>query len=246
MKLNRILFAVAGTTLLACTLLTGCGSQPASSTVVPTPTPAPTAAPTPLPTPEPLQIPVDFEEWQAKNADVYAWIKIDGTRIDYPVLRSETDNTYYLNHNLDGSKGYPGCIYSENFNTPDFSDPVTILYGHNMNPDKSEPMFHDLHEYRKSEDFLLENNEILIYQPDRILHYQVYAAFVHTNAHLLYEFDFYNKDSYQSFLNKCAAAANVDDSLAPTTDDRLVVLSTCTGVDTQRLLVVGVLMEDER
>lgn len=46
-------------------------------------------------------------------------------------LQYPTGNSYYLNYNLDGSKGYPGCIYSENYNVKDFSDPNTVLYGHN-------------------------------------------------------------------------------------------------------------------
>ena len=40
---------------------------------------------------------------------------------DYPLLQSETDN-YYLDYNLDHSKGYPGCIYTNQCNRKDFSD----------------------------------------------------------------------------------------------------------------------------
>ena len=53
---------------------------------------------------------MDFDVLWEQNPDVVAWIEIPGTEVNYPVLRSE-DNEYYLLHNLDGSKGYPGCIY---------------------------------------------------------------------------------------------------------------------------------------
>ena len=86
---------------------------------------------------------VDFADLQENtNGDIYAWIHIPDTKIDYPVLQHPTDNSYYLNHNLDGSRGYPGCIYTEDYNKKDFTDPNTVLYGHNM---KNGTMFAGLH-----------------------------------------------------------------------------------------------------
>ena len=66
------------------------------------------------------------------NPDVYAWIDVPGTEISYPVLQSAEDNSYYLEHTIEGEKTLPGAIYSENYNSKDFSDYNTILYGHNM------------------------------------------------------------------------------------------------------------------
>ena len=47
--------------------------------------------------------PVDFDAMWKVNPDVYAWITVPGTVIDYPILQHATDNTYYLNYNIDGS-----------------------------------------------------------------------------------------------------------------------------------------------
>ncbi|MGU7991878.1 hypothetical protein ACS6Z4_10350 [Streptococcus suis] len=41
-----------------------------------------------------------------QNPDVYAWVRIDGTRIDYPVAQHPTDDSYYLSHDLDGNETY--------------------------------------------------------------------------------------------------------------------------------------------
>ena len=73
----------------------------------------------------------DFGQLHEQNQDIYAWIVVPGTQVDYPLLQSETDN-YYLDYNLDHSKGYPGCIYTNQCNRKDFSDYNTVLYGHNM------------------------------------------------------------------------------------------------------------------
>ncbi|MEI3591971.1 hypothetical protein [Clostridium sp. AM34-9AC] len=38
-------------------------------------------------------------------------------------------------HNIDGSYGYPGCIYTENLNSKDITDNNTVIYGHNVKND---------------------------------------------------------------------------------------------------------------
>ena len=38
------------------------------------------------------EIPVDFTALQEKNPDIYAWIKIDGTTVDYPVCQNNKDD----------------------------------------------------------------------------------------------------------------------------------------------------------
>lgn len=48
-----------------------------------------------------VEIPIDFQTLQNMNPDIYAWIKVPGTVIDYPIAQSETDNSYYLNHSVE-------------------------------------------------------------------------------------------------------------------------------------------------
>ena len=205
------------------------------------PAPTPTAAASEAAAPE---VPIDFSYWQGLNPDVYGWITIPNTRIDYPILHSETDNAYYLEHNLDGSAGLPGCIYSENYNHTDFADPVTILYGHNMKETAAQTMFRDLHKFESAE-FFEANREILIYQPNRILHYKVFSVYNNSDEHLMYAFDFSTEEGMQAFLEQCEKPrdmnAQVDADQEVSVSDKLLVLSTCTNVDTERLLVVAVL-----
>ena len=64
---------------------------------------------------DPMQRKIDFEALREINPDVYAWIWIPGTNIDYPILQSAVEaDDYYLNTTIDGKKGYPGSIYTEN------------------------------------------------------------------------------------------------------------------------------------
>lgn len=188
------------------------------------------------------EIPIKFDELWEVNPDVYAWISIPGTDIEYPILQHASDNSYYLNHNIDGSYGYPGCIYTENLNSKDFTDNNTVIYGHNM---KNGSMFAGLHKF-ESKDFFDENREVIIYLPDQVLHYTIFAAHTYDDRHLLYSFDFSDKDIYQSYLDSVFGIrdmnANIDDTMDVTSDDKIITLVTCIGSQPdKRLLVQAVL-----
>ena len=191
-------------------------------------------------------IPVKFEELQAVNPDVYAWITVPGTDIDYPILQHASDTNYYLMHNIDGSYGYPGCIYTENMNSKDFTDNNTVIYGHNM---KNGSMFAQLHKF-EDPDFFKENREVLIYLPDEVLHYTIFAAHIYDDRHLLYSFDFTDPEVYQKYLdsifNTRDMSANIDKDITVTTDDQIITLVTCIGSKpNNRLLVQAVLTDRE-
>ena len=70
-----------------------------------TPEPTPEPMPEPTPTPIPYVSPIEFEALWQQNDDVYAWLQIPGTTVDYPILQRAGDDEYYLNRNMDGSEG---------------------------------------------------------------------------------------------------------------------------------------------
>ncbi len=192
-------------------------------------------------------IPIDFESLTAEYPDVYAWIRIPGTTIDYPIVQREGDNAYYLNHTAEGKKSIAGAIYTEDYNGKDFSDPNTVIYGHNM---KNGSMFKQLHKY-KDRQFFSEHSEIMIYQPNRVLNYRIFAAYVYDNQHLMKSFDFANTQVYASYLNEISQRkgmnGNLDTTVEVTQESNIITLSTCTANDSQRYLVQAVLLSiDEK
>lgn len=72
-----------------------------------------------------------FEELLAINPDVCAWVTLDGTKIDYPVLQGSTNLTY-INKDVYGNFSLSGSIYLDTRNNRDFSDRYSLLYGHHM------------------------------------------------------------------------------------------------------------------
>ena len=181
--------------------------------------------------PEPAEpeeeIPINFEELWETNPDVYAWIVIPGTDINYPILQHPTDDAYYLNHNLDGSSGRPACIYTESLNSKDFTDNNTVIYGHNM---RNGTMFAQLHKF-EDKDFFDEHREVIIYLPDKVLHYRIFAAHTYDDRHLLYSFDFSDKAVYGDYLESIFDIqdknANIDTEMTVTEDDKIITLATC-------------------
>lgn len=200
-----------------------------------------------IPEEEPVEIPIDFAALQEQNPDVYAWITIPNTNVDYPILQSAEDNSYYLTHTIDYEVATAGAIYTENYNHKDFEDPNTVIYGHNM---KNGSMFRTLHNY-EDRSFFDENREVLIYTPDAIRHYEIFAAYVYDNRHLLLNFDFEDQEVYQKYLDSIFSMRDmqsfVDTSMDVTAEDRIITLSTCyKGISERRYLVQAVLVSIEK
>ena len=188
--------------------------------------------------------PIDWEGMWEINEDVYAWITVPGTVIDYPILQHATDNTYYLNYNIDGSYGYPGCIYTENMNSKDFTDNNTVIYGHNM---KNGSMFAGLHQYEDG-NFFMEHPQVLIYTPEKEFEYTIFAAYIYDDRHLMYSFDFTNEDVYASYLDTVLnirdLSANIRDDVTVTKDDNIITLVTCMSNQPDKRLLVQAVLND--
>ena len=93
-----------------------------------------------------------FEELQAINPDVCAWLSMDGTRIDFPVLQGE-NNYVYLSRDVYGKTALAGSIYLDSRNAFGMTDAYSLLHGHHLDQGR---MFGDLDLY-KQENFFNEN-----------------------------------------------------------------------------------------
>ncbi len=104
---------------------------------------------------------VDFAALSAKNPEVKAWITLDGTAIDLPVVHT-SDNSFYLNHRFDEKKNKLGTPFIDAGNTGTFSDRNTVIYGHAL---RSGAMFGALWEY-ENPNFYQRHPEMSLYLPD--------------------------------------------------------------------------------
>ena len=102
-----------------------------------------------------------FTELQAINPDVCAWLSLDNTGIDYPVLQG-TSNYSYINTDVYGNFALAGSIFLDSRNDAGYNDLYSLLYGHNMSQHR---MFSDVNLY-KDEAFFKENKLGLMLLPD--------------------------------------------------------------------------------
>lgn len=188
---------------------------------------------------------LDWDLMKETNEDIYAWIYIPGTSVDYPIVQHPEDNAWYLNHNLDGSEGYPGCIFTENYNTKDFQDKNTVIYGHDMN---DRTMFDTLHDYG-DEAFFQENRYIFIYLLDDVLVYDIFAAYESGAEHILSSHNFANDVRFQEYLDGIFEMRNMEAHFRKEVEvgaqNHIITLSTCIDLKPDnRYLVQGVLVND--
>ncbi len=200
--------------------------------------------------PKKVDVPINFDELKTVNEDIYAWIRIpysdreDKYIADYPILQNADERDYYLENNVNRQKSVYGAIYTQYYNSKDFSDFNTLIYGHNM---RNGTMFGSLKKYR-SREFFDANREIIVYMPNRILKYKIFGAYVFDNRHILKNFDNNVEADRQEYLDTVfsvrSLSANFDEEMTVSTKDKIITLSTCTSNDSQRYLVQAVLVYD--
>ena len=192
--------------------------------------------------------PIDFKKLQKTNTDIYGWIQVPNTNIDYPILQSYAeDDTFYLDHNMYKGYEFAGSIYTEKLNKKDFLDPNTVIYGHDM---IDGSMFQNLHKFSDTK-FFNDNEYFYIYTPTRKLTYQIISAYVYDDRHILNSFDFSDDKVFQEYIDFVKNPKSVDKNIRKDAEVKLkntiVTLSTCVGYDKSlRYLVQGVLIKDEQ
>lgn len=195
--------------------------------------------------PELIDNPIDFASLQGVNGDVHAWIQVPGTVIDYPILQNEKDD-YYLSRSIYKKYLFAGCIFTNDCNAKDFSDPVTLAYGHNM---RNGSMFAALHKFEKKE-FFDKHDTFYIYTPGHKLTYKIVSVLKYDNRRITTAYDF-SSDSdilaYQySILNPKFEIYNIREDITLDVDSKIVTLSTCyPNQPAYRCLLNGVLISDE-
>lgn len=192
---------------------------------------------------DPMFRKIDFSTAQALNPDVYAWIWIPGTNIDYPILQSATEpDEYYLDHTIERMEGLPGSIYTEKYNAKDFSDPVTVIYGHNM---KNGSMFADLHKF-ENQDFFNSNPYVYIYLPDKTYKYRIFAAVTFDDRYLMGNYNFSDLGDFQKYLDELrnSISGNVNMDISVTQQTGIITLSTCIANSPNQRLFVNATWEE--
>lgn len=183
-----------------------------------------------------------FKKLLAINPDVCAWITMDGTNIDYPVVHGETNLTY-INTDVYGDFSLAGSIYEDSRCDADFHDKYNLLYGHHM---ANHNMFGDLDLY-KEEEFFNENKTGTLILPDRGYDLKIYAyLLVVASEDMIFETAQRNEDisSLHSYVEKNAVYLHKDTfEEAKKADTQILALTTCSSEFTDARTIILAVME---
>lgn len=186
-----------------------------------------------------------FDELLAVNTDVKAWVTLDNTIIDHPILQGTT-NLSYINTDVYGNFALAGSIFMDTRSDGNFRDSYSLIYGHDMVEGK---MFGDLVLY-KGEEFFNENSTGILILPDRSYQLKIYAALiVQASDEMIFNPDLHD-DGLSQFIeyaekNALYIRPEMTEDLKEAADNGLQILSltTCSGEFTDARTIILAVME---
>ncbi len=190
--------------------------------------------------PEPIENP--YKEYFLKNSDMIAWIQIPGTKVDFPVMWTPEDETYYLYKDFDGNYDKHGTPLMDTDSSMYPNSTNLIIHGHNFKNDG----FYFLYDYA-DEDFCKEHSLIYLYGKDRQYIYEVMAVFrskvYYTTDTCFKYYKFFNAESeeeFNDFYDNVKALSLYDTGVTAEYGDKFITLSTCSShTENGRFVVVG-------
>lgn len=178
-------------------------------------------------------IEVDFTELLKKNPDTVGWIKVDGTKVNYPVVQAENNN-YYLSHAFNKRSNVGGWIFADY--RVDFKDfgKNTIIYGHNMN---NKTMFGSIPNMLYSG--YLDNSDNYFIKISTTSSNTVWKVFsVYTiEPEVYYLKTNFKSEPYNNFLNTIRGRSIYNFGVDVGVEDKILTLSTCDNTGTKRVVV---------
>jgi len=178
---------------------------------------------------------ISFEEMQKNNKDIFGWLTVYGTNIDYPLVQGEKNSTY-LNRDIKGNYSVSGSLFLDYRNSPHFTDFNSVIYGHHM--DKNV-MFGEI-EYFANKTVFDEHQYGNLYYDEKD-HGIEFFAFLETDA---YDTSVYavpvQETLSQQYLDNLIKKAKNTREIGVTGDDKIILLSTCTAESTNgRHILIG-------
>ncbi len=165
---------------------------------------------------------INFDELIAINSDIKAWIYIEGTNINYPIVQG--NNTYYLKHNYKKEYSGSGSIYMDSTAKTDFTSLNTFIYGHYTS---NKSMFGELGNFM-NQDFFDAHKNIFIYTPDKNYQLEIFSVHVDNAFSDSYQMNFITKEDYKNYIDlmreKSVIRSNVKIDY---TKDKIVTLYSC-------------------
>lgn len=192
---------------------------------------------------------INFDELIERNNEVDAWIEIQGTNIDYPIMHTpekdnpETGEYYYLHHDIDGNESKSGLpfLYSQNRslnNAQEDISSVSLLFAHHMRGGK---MFAQLYNY-VNQSFYDEHPFAVIYTPDGYAFKVSFFAGVISGPKTSESIDVSNEGLFNDFVANVKENSTFKSDVDVDYGDKLMIMYTCeyTGGNNSKYILYGI------
>ena len=180
---------------------------------------------------------------QKENTDVKGWIKINDTKINYPLLQG-LDNDYYLNRNYQKEYSSYGSIFIDKDSNLDDVNSNVIIYGHSMN---DQEMFQNLLNYANKEYYdshkiieIYTNNEARKYEIVTVFKSRVFYQDEQNVFRYYYCHDLSSEEKYNDYVNNSKNLELYNTGVDAHFGEQLITLITCEySEDNGRMVVVA-------
>lgn len=183
-------------------------------------------------------------EIQADYPDCVGFIIVSGTKISYPVMKSDNED-FYLTHLYTGEPSKAGAIYMDSRLSDNFDANMnTVIYGHCMTNGtmfRGIKLFFDS-EYRYSR---AQEMEITIVTADGVYIYEYFSGYRSEGNYFVSRFENDGQNTaYYNFLKNIRALNTIYKDTSYNANSRIVTLVTCTNLASkpdERYVLHGIL-----
>lgn len=186
----------------------------------------------------------------AQNEDMAAWITIEDTKVDYPVMQTMENETYYIDKDFYGNYDKAGCLLLDTDSSLTQEGTTNlIIHGHNM---KAGTMFGELENYQEAE-YGAAHNRIVLYTLTDRREYEVISAFYsqvyYVSDQVFKYYNFFEADTeaeFNDFYDNIKKMSLYDTGVTAELGDKFITLSTCSyHVEDGRFVVIAKEVERE-
>lgn len=177
---------------------------------------------------------VDFDSLKQKNSDTIAWLKVNGTSIEYPVVKT-TNNDFYMTHSFDKSYNSAGWVFMDYKDKFDGTDNNMVIYGHNR---RDGSMFGTLKNILTEEWQNNTDNFIIpLITENEKSEYRVFSVYRIEKEDYYITTNFGTDNEFQKFIDKIKSRSVKNFDVDVNTEDHILTLSTCANNNKYRVVL---------
>ena len=183
---------------------------------------------------------INFEKLSKTYSNAIAWIYINNTKIDFPIVKTD-NNSFYLNHSINGKYNSAGWPFLDYRNSVDILSTNTTIYGHNR---LNDSMFGTLSNCLKKEWYENKENQNIIFTTRKNTYIFKIFSIYETPAESYFATPYFDSiKKHDDFLNKILSRSIYDFKEKVTATDKILTVSTCSNNLKDRIVVHGKLIK---